>query len=248
MRFSVRGVIVLVLLAGGILGWIVNQAHVQRDAVAAIRRANGNIEYNLNPNRSPWWLRWLADRLGIDYVSHVVGVDLVGVGPDGPSTGADLDHVVRLTRIERLELWGSSVNDSRLADLEGLSRLRSLGLHKTRVGDKGLANLKGLPALRSLWLNRSAVTDAGLAHLEHRTDLEALALRETSVTDAGLIHLKGLINLQSLFLGGTQITDAGLVHLTGLKHLRSLEVGNTRVSDTALRELQKALPLLRVSR
>ena len=43
---------------------------------------------------------------------------------------------------ERLGLWGSSVNDSRLADLEGLSRLRTLGLHKTRIGDKGLANLK----------------------------------------------------------------------------------------------------------
>ena len=248
MRFSVRGVIVLVLLAGGILGWIVNQAHVQRDAVAAIRRANGNIEYNLNPNRSPWWLRWLADRLGIDYVSHVVGVDLVGVGPDGPSTGADLDHVVRLTRIERLELWGSSVNDSRLADLERLSGLRSLGLHKTRVGDKGLANLKGLPALRVLWLNRSAVTDAGLAHLEDRTDLEALSLRETAITDAGLVHLNGLINLKRLLLGGTQITDAGLVHLRGLKRLQELEVGNTRVTDTAVRELQRALPNLKISR
>ena len=149
MRFSVRGLIVLILLAGSILGWIVNQAHVQRDAVAAIRRANGNVEYDLNPNRSPWWLRWLADRLGIDYVSHVIRVDLVGVGPDGPSTGAELDHVVHLKR---------------------------------------------------------------------------------------------------LFLGGTQITDAGLVHLRGLKRLQELEVGNTRVTDTAVRELQRALPNLKISR
>ena len=174
LRFSVRGLIVLVLLVGGILGWMVNQAHVQRDAVAAIRRANGQVEYDLNPNRSPWWLRWLADRLGIDYVSHVTLVILVGVGPDGPSTGAELDQVVHLKQIEQLELWGSSVSDDRLADLEGLTRLRTLCLHMTRVGDKGLANLKGLPALRVLWLNRSAVTDAGLAHLKDRTDLEAL--------------------------------------------------------------------------
>jgi hypothetical protein len=248
LRLSVRGLVILVLLIGCWLGWEVHQAQVQREAVAAIRRVNGNVEYNLDPSRSPGWLRWLADRIGLDYVSHVVRVDLVGVGPDGPATGAELDHVVRLARIEQLELWESSVNDSRLADLEGLTRLRSLGLHKTRVGDKGLANLKGLPALRSLWLNRSAVTDAGLVHLEHRTDLEALALRETSVTDAGLVHLKGLMNLKSLFLGGTQITDAGLVHLTGLKRLRSLEVGNTRVSDTALRELHKALPNLKIIR
>ena len=239
LRFSVRGLIVPVLLAGSILGWIVNQAHVQREAVAAIRRANGDVEYNLDPNRSPWWLRWLADRLGIDYVSHVTLVILVGVGPDGPSTGAELDQVVHLKQIEQLELWESSVNDGRLADLEGLTRLRTLCLHKTRVGDKGLANLKGLPALRSLWLNRSAVTDAGLAHLKHRTDLEVLALWRTSVTDAGLVHLKGLINLKSLILADTQITDAGLVHLRGLKRLQELEVSNTRVTDTAVRELQR---------
>jgi internalin A len=248
LRLSVRGLVILVLLSGCWLGWEVQQAQVQREAVAAIRRANGNVEYNLVPSRSPWWLRWLADRIGLDYVSHVVRVDLVGISPDGPATGTELDHVVRLTRIEQLELWDSSVNDSRLADLEGLSRLRSLGLHKTRVGDKGLANLKGLPALRSLWLNRSAVTDAGLAHLEHRTGLESLALRETAVTDAGLVHLRGLINLKSLFLGCTQITDAGLIHLRGLKRLQSLEVGNTRVNDTALRELQKALPNLKIIR
>jgi internalin A len=248
LRLSVRGLVILVLLIGCWLGWEVHQAQVQREAVAAIRRANGNVEYNLDPSRSPWWLRWLADRIGLDYISHVVRVDLVGVGPDGPSTGAELDHVVRLTRIEQLGLWETSISDARLADLGGLTRLRSLGLHKTRVGDQGLANLKGLPALRVLWLNRSAVTDAGLAHLEDRTDLEALSLRETAITDAGLVHLKGLSNLKRLFIGGTKITDAGLVHLRGLKRLQELEVGNTRVTDTAVRELQRALPSLKISR
>ena len=118
LRLSVRGLVILVLLIGCWLGWEVHRARVQREAVAAIRRANGHVEYNLNPNRSPWWLRWLADRLGIDYVSHVTLVILVGVGPDGPSTGAELDHVVHLKQIEQLELWESSVNDARLADLE----------------------------------------------------------------------------------------------------------------------------------
>ena len=246
LRLSVRGLVILVLLICCWLGWEVHQAQVQREAVAAIRRVNGNVEYNLDPSRSPAWLKWLADRLGLDYVSHVIHVDLVGVGPDGPSTGAELDQVVHLKQIEQLELWESSVNDARLAGLKGLTRLRSLGLHKTRVGDKGLANLKGLPALRSLWLNRSAVTDAWVGTPEDRTDLEALALWKTSVTDAGLVHLKGLINLKRLILAETQITDAGLVHLRGLKRLRALEVGNTRVSDTALRELQRALPNLKI--
>jgi hypothetical protein len=63
-----------------------------------------------------------------------------------------------------------------------------------------------------------------------------------------LVHLKGPINLKRLFFGGTQITDAGLVHLRGLKRLQLLEVGNTRVTDTAVRELQRVLPNLKISR
>ena len=243
-----RGLIVLVVLVGGIPGWMVNQAHVQRDAVAAIRRANGDVEYDLNPNRSPWWLRWLADRLGVDYVSHVTLVILVGVGPDGPSTGAELDHVVHLKRIEQLELWESSVNDARLADLGGLTRLRTLGLHKTRVGDKGLANLKGLPALRCCGSTGAGGDRRRVGTPEGPDRSGSPVVWKTAITDAGLVHLKGLINLKRLILADTQITDAGLVHLRGLKRLQELEVSNTRVTDTALRELQRALPNLRISR
>jgi TRAP-type C4-dicarboxylate transport system permease small subunit len=36
LRFSVRGLIIVVLLIGGWLGWLVRSAHVQRDAVVAI--------------------------------------------------------------------------------------------------------------------------------------------------------------------------------------------------------------------
>ena len=38
LRFSVRGLLVLVLVIGAGLGWIVRQAHVQRDAVAALAK------------------------------------------------------------------------------------------------------------------------------------------------------------------------------------------------------------------
>jgi hypothetical protein len=46
LRLSVRGLIVLVLAIGAGLGWIVHEAHVQRDAVAAIRKAGGSVTYD----------------------------------------------------------------------------------------------------------------------------------------------------------------------------------------------------------
>jgi hypothetical protein len=46
LRFSVRGLIVFVIVVGAGLGWFVRQAHVQRDAVAAIEEAGGSVRYD----------------------------------------------------------------------------------------------------------------------------------------------------------------------------------------------------------
>jgi hypothetical protein len=45
LRISPRGLIIIVLVLGSALGWIVNRAKVQRDAVAAIERAGGSVKY-----------------------------------------------------------------------------------------------------------------------------------------------------------------------------------------------------------
>ena len=41
-----RALIVLVLLIGGCLGWLARGARIQRDAVAAIKDAGGNVEFD----------------------------------------------------------------------------------------------------------------------------------------------------------------------------------------------------------
>jgi hypothetical protein len=46
LRISVRGLIVSVLLVGGGLGWIVHQARIQRDAVAAIVKSGDRVQYD----------------------------------------------------------------------------------------------------------------------------------------------------------------------------------------------------------
>jgi hypothetical protein len=56
------------------------------------------------------------------------------------------------------------------------------------------------------------------------TALKTLDLNFTRVTDAGLAHLKGLTNLGEVGLEGTQVTDAGV------------------------RDLQQALPSLKIHR
>jgi hypothetical protein len=97
-------------------------------------------------------------------------------------------------------------------------------------------------------LNGTKVTDADLAHLKSLTKLEALDLSSTAITDAGLANLEGLADLDTLYLDGTRVTDAGLAHLRGLSKLQSLRVPRTGVTDAGVRELQRALPQLKVAR
>ena len=81
LRFSVRGLIVLVLVIGGWLGWLVRSARIQREAVAAIKNAGGTVKYDwewsngsMIPAGKPWAPRWLVDLIGVDYFGHVTAV------------------------------------------------------------------------------------------------------------------------------------------------------------------------------
>jgi hypothetical protein len=89
LRFSVRGLIALVLLIGGSLGWLVRGERIQRDAVAAIEREGGHVRYNgenilydaapgwhdMQPEET-WAPRWLVRSLGVDFFYHVTTVYL----------------------------------------------------------------------------------------------------------------------------------------------------------------------------
>jgi hypothetical protein len=68
LRFSLRGLIVVVLVIGSGLGWTINRAKAQRDAVAVIERVGGSVKYQWDwmdegPNSSgkPRWARRLLD-------------------------------------------------------------------------------------------------------------------------------------------------------------------------------------------
>jgi hypothetical protein len=217
LRFSVRGLIVLVLVIGTWLGWIVRSAHIQREAVAAITKAGGSVKYNYGrtsgsyiPGGKPSKPGWLVGLIGIDYFDHVTEVWILShsTAPD-----AALVHVGRLTQLQRLTLYRSSLSDAGLANLKGLTKLSYLNLGETQVTDTWLANLKGLTKLSCLDLGGTQVTDAGLADLTGLTNLSILGLGHTHVTDAGLVHLKRLMSLSSLGLAGTQVTNAGVEEL-----------------------------------
>lgn len=170
LRFNVRVLIVFVVVIGVGLGWTVRNAHIQRDAVVAIKNAGGSVSYDWERNNrkgtsagKPCAPPWLVDLIGVDYFGHVTGV---AVFSSTPATDATLTRVGHLSRLESLGLSPSSVDDEGLAHLKGLNELVSLDLGGTQVTDAGVAHLSGLTKLRDLGLAGTKVTDAGAKALQ----------------------------------------------------------------------------------
>ena len=159
LRFSVRGLIVLVIVVGVWLGWIVRSARIQREAVAVINDAGGGVRCDWQSKKGkyvrrkqPWAPRWLVDLIGVDYFGHVTAVELFQ-----PISDRVLVQVGRLPGMQLLDLNGTSTSDAGLAHLKAQlhSRLRR------QAGPP-----KGPDQARRAHLSGTQVTDAGVNELK----------------------------------------------------------------------------------
>jgi hypothetical protein len=91
LRFSVRGMIVLVLVVGVSLGWLVRSARIQREAVAAIKKAGGSVYYHSEWNDDDQSGSWAPTRTRV--------------------TDSGLRHLEGLSNLRELEVRGTSVTD-----------------------------------------------------------------------------------------------------------------------------------------
>jgi hypothetical protein len=168
LRISVRNLMILVLLLGGVMSWMVHAARVQRDAVNAIRHDKGHVLYNwdfrdgklLVDNRlqlsgRPWAPRWLVDLVGCDYFGHVQHVRF-------QSARSSLRHVERLRQLETLDLYPSETADSDLAYIRNLTNLRQLVLWGPKISDAGLKHLKKLTKVETLRLVQTNIKTPAL--------------------------------------------------------------------------------------
>lgn len=187
---------------------------------------------------------------GFRYWMGTVGTTLPG--DDGrPRYNLAVDGKSDLAPLQRLApngLWGlhcerTGVDDSQLANLQGMRGLQLLDLSSTRVTDAGMVHLQGLENLETLSLWDTRVGDEGMALVGRLAELRHLGLGNTPVTDAGLASLSGLVEMRLLQLWGTEVRGPGLAHLQGLTNLDRLTLPR-RVSARYRRRLRRALPRL----
>ena len=196
LRFSVRGLLLLTAVIAVLLGWTVQKARQQRDAVAGLRTHGYWVYYRGADSGSATLLEWLRRLLGEPEFRDVIGAG--GSYPFCFDTG--LVHLPELTQVQTVRLDGTQITDAGLVYLEGLTQLHGLNLLGTQITDAGLLHFQNLTQLRNVDLGGTHVTGSGLAHLEGLSQLIGLNLSGTQITDAGLMHLRRLNKLQTLVL------------------------------------------------
>jgi hypothetical protein len=220
----------VVLALGGVVLTVRGAEEDQADrakALAEVKKWGGKVELDEQAAGKP-----------------VVGVNLGGTR----IKDAGVATLKGLPNLQRLNLARTDLTDESLPHLKVLGQLQLLDLTGTSVSSKGLEPLQGLTKMQTLNLSSTQVNDQGLSYLKGMKDLRTLNLGLTEVSDKGLETLKGLTKLQHLNLNSTQVTNYGLKHLKGLKDLQTLSVSVTEVTDDGVKELQKALPKLKVTR
>jgi len=234
---------IVVALPFSWLGVEIKKASEQTEAMEAIRKLQGLLEYDFEHNQRgtpPANVQrpgsaWLRGLLGDDFFADVFHVSLTGKQKD---TDAVLAHLNGQSQVQWLVLIDLNVTDAWLAKLKGWTNLHVLVLNGSQITDAGLEHLRTLSQLQELSLERTEVTDAGMEHLNGLAKLQSLDLVETKVTDAGLANLESLRQLKELYLGSERITDAGLTHLESLHELEELGLFGDQITDAGLVHLQ----------
>lgn len=233
LRFSLRSLLLAMLGLCVLLGWKVEKTKRQREAVAWVRKMEGEVQYSAAyalsnsrfrmPQHPP---TWLEKRFGVDFFDTIALVEFVESDEwSGPNRLTNISKLAALTDLRELTLVGTKV-----VDLSPVSRMT----------DMKVLNLK---ATDGWGWDRNKETHSALADvspLRKMTQLEYLYLRDTSVAD--LTPLRNMTHLRGLDLGGTLVTDLG--PLEGMTELEWLDISATQVSDlsplarmTNLREL-----------
>ena len=259
LRFSLRSMLLLVLVIAIPLGWKVNRSRNQRIVVAELRKLNARIIYDYQivngiyvPNLPQPGPKWLTDLLGKEYF-----IEVYHVAVDGPQVNdktivliSKLPGVVSVALVGRTS--GAGITDDGMAHLAEMANLENLALRSNRITGTGLMHLRWLRRLKTL-VSSGRITDEALEQISKLEHLELLHLSQAAqVTDRGLAHIAKLTNLQSLRLeGGGQrdcmrITDEGLVNLYGLKNLGFLSLNSTEVTQAGIVSLKEALPKCKI--
>ena len=121
-RFTVRSLMVVVLVFAAVSGWI---AHLKGLSTLESLMLRGHND---------------VTDAGAAHLAKMISLKELYL-ENSQISDAGVAYVGKLTRLETLNLARAQIGDEGIAHLDGLTRLENLGLDGTRIGDDGLVRL-----------------------------------------------------------------------------------------------------------
>ena len=256
-QLSLRTLLLLVMLASAVPGWIgLEWAQRRREklAIGWVAEMGGNVQFNSQTwrgNRAvKVTIRKEKNIWDLDYLPnfYLLDVEVLGTPLSGLIPREEMNILTNLQRLLSLLINLYFDNNSQLIDLSPLSDLKSL--EELRIWNTPVADLSPLATLKrfeAIEFFNAPVSDlsplAGLSRLKELQviiapvsdlsplsalkNLEYLDFYDTNVSD--LTPLRGLKNLKKLDLNATKVKD--LSPLAELKNLEYLDLRNTQIRD-----------------
>jgi hypothetical protein len=253
---SLQGLMILILVIGGILGWKAHRATIQRRAVAKIDAAGGTVQYDYqieaqkasktwtaNPPH-PWAPDWLRRPIGEEYFQDVAWVFLSSKNPK-----IKIEHdpklfetVATLDRVEMLQTIRYPMDNADFARLMAMPRLKQATFLLIDITDEGLACLESSPAIEELVLRSTpgSITNRGLEIISRQPRIKRLELTQVDLTDPkSLAPLAKLTRLENLMLMNSPEEDSCLSYLSDLTELKRIDLRRTCLTDSGIDSLSK---------
>lgn len=242
LRFSLRAMLIAMTVVCLFLGYQVQRARVQRNAVAGLSINTMDIMYDwecaararslVTSGRYgvPPGPDWLRNLIGGEYFQEVQEVRFQ---VDQDTDPAVFGHLANLPQLQELAIYGPYEAPLQLEGLDrgflaNLRHLESLALNQLKINDTCMQQIGERTSLRSLYLDGSVMTAEGIRHLVGLSQLETLDLSETQTDDEALIAIGQMHGLKDLRLDLTDISDAGIAHLQPLTELEQFSATGDR--------------------
>jgi hypothetical protein len=249
LRFTIRGLLMLVLAIAVVMAIWSSQARKDRLARQTVRTFGGSYGTETFLSAPDWMVKLLGD----EYFFRVQGIAIAS----GAFRDNDLAPLEGLHGLRGLTLTNTHVTDAGLKRLAGLGNLTTLELKLTDVTDDGMQYLKAYSQLEDLNLIDTEITDKGLSSLPYFPKLYRLWIGKSNIqgekeqpvsdiTDAGLSAIERQSNLKRLVLYNAKITPEGIARLKsalpGLNVQISVTSRPNRRGDRFIESQQRWVP------
>lgn len=228
LQFSLRSMLLTLLLASVVMAALAQAAHRRRAAIKLIRRGGGVVNtYFIEDEIGGVWHSFRR-RLGIQR-RHVEVLFLERMGE-------------RHALLKSGDGTADTITDRDVAPISDISDTSAVVLRSDQVTASVFNTLSALPHLSRLELAATGIAEhelGGIRRCKHLTDL---TLRLEVIGDGALKEIAGMPQLRRLNLIGVKASDDGLLQLGTLTNLKSMVLYGDRLNTGTERALGRSLP------